>query len=153
MLRCPMSPPTTSAEWWLDSLNLFNCPKCKGLFKASVRGTKCLCPHCGQEVLIPATAGDMAVAGTGKRVLAEPPHTVPLDMKRLLQLRVWAAAVRDKDGLHAGSPQEVCQMAKTLCDLLDIRGNLHADNLREMVDGNVAMLVGLLVLSGAKWPR
>src|SRR5205085_3581113 len=128
-----------------------NCPKCKALFKGGAKGTRCSCPQCGIELRIPAPAGSTAVAGTGRTILAEPPHVVPLDTTRLLQLRVWAAAVRDKGGVHAGSPQEVSKMAKTLCDLLDMRGGIQADNVRNAVDGNVAMLVRLLVLSGARW--
>ena len=142
----------TPVEGLIDSLSLFNCPRCTTLFKTSARGAKCICPQCGVELRIPAPTGSTAVAGTGKTIVAEPLHVVPLDGARLHRLRVWAASVRDGEGIHAGGPAELARLAKTLCDLLDMRGGIQADNLRNAVDGNVAMLVGWLVLAGATGP-
>jgi hypothetical protein len=49
------------------------------------------------------------------------------------------------------SPAEAAALAKTLCDLLDMWAGLQAANTRRVVDGNVATLVGLLVLSEVAW--
>jgi hypothetical protein len=43
-------------------------------------------------------------------------------------------------------------VAKTLCDLLDARPGLQAKNARDALDGNLALLVGLLILSGVRAP-
>ncbi len=140
-------------EWWMDSLNLYNCPKCKAVLKVDAKGTNCLCPQCGLELRIPGPARATALGRTCKTNLAEPPHVVPLDPTRLLRLRAWATAVRDRSGTHSGEPEEVSKLGKTLCKLLDTHSGLQSDNVRNAVDGNVALLVGLLLLAGARWPE
>jgi hypothetical protein len=69
----------------------------------------------------------------------------------LARLRVWAAAVRDRRGWHADNPAEASALASSLCALLDVREHLQAGNSREIADRNVALLVGMIVLTGALW--
>ena len=144
---------SATAESWMDSLNLYNCPNCKTLLKSGAKGTICLCPQCGLELRIPGPARATALGRTWKTVLTEPPHVVPLEPTRLLHLRLWAAAVRDRSGTHSGETEEVSELGKTLCNLLNAQSGLQADNAQNTVDGNVALLVGLLLLAGARWPE
>jgi DNA-directed RNA polymerase subunit RPC12/RpoP len=136
---------------------LFSCPGCETLFQAPAPGQKCLCPRCGQKLLIPAVASAPAPTGTpdgqGKTILAAPARLIPFDPNRLVRLRVWAAAVRDREAPHAAAPSEAVGLAKMLCELLDARGRLQADNTRDATDVNIALLVGLLILAGLHGPQ
>jgi hypothetical protein len=93
------------------------------------------------------------VHGQGKTTLAERAPILLFDQKRLMQLRVWAAAVRDREGPHAGAPAEAARIAKTICELLDARGRFQAENTRDLTDINLALLVGLLILAGLHGPQ
>jgi hypothetical protein len=134
---------------------LFTCPACEVLFHAPAHGQKCYCPHCGQKLQVPALPGPpsppRASPEQGSTVLARSAH-FPIDPTSLLRLRVWGAAVRDRQGAHAKAPAEAVGLAKTLCDLLDARDHLQADNAREVLNGNVALLVGYLLLVGVNGP-
>jgi hypothetical protein len=135
---------------------LFSCPACETLFQASASGQKYLCPRCGQKLLIPAPPPGAGPSrdpdDQSKTILAEPARLVPFDPNRVLRLRVWAAAVRDREGAHA-APPEAARIAKMLCELLDARDRLQADNTREATDVNIALLVGLLILAGLHGPQ
>jgi hypothetical protein len=135
---------------------LFSCPACGTVLQAPAPGQKALCPRCGQKLLIPSPPGaepSREPDGQGKTILAEQAPLLPFDPNRLLRLRVWAAAVRDREGPHAAAPPEAALLAKVLCDLLDIRGQHQADKGREATDVNIALLVGLLILAGLQGPQ
>lgn len=133
---------------------LFTCPACATLFRAEPAGKPCLFPNarCRRPLRLPP-AGQAAtfVEPPGATALAVPARAVPLDHARLLRLRVWAADVRDGKGEFAAAPAEAAGLAKTLCHLLDRREGLRAHNARDELDGTVALLVGILVLSGVRW--
>jgi hypothetical protein len=135
---------------------LFSCPACQTLLQAPVPGQKVLCPRCGQKLLIPAPPPADGPGcdpdRQGKTLLAEAAPLIPFDANRLLRLRVWAAAVREREGAHAAAPPEAARLAKVLCDLLDLRGRLQTDKGREATDVNIALLVGLLILAGLQGP-
>jgi hypothetical protein len=67
---------------------------------------------------------------------------------RLLQLRVWAAEVRD-----SAATAEQARLARTLVNLLDLRPRLEAKNGLAALDSNVALFVGRLIVAGAAGPR
>jgi hypothetical protein len=69
----------------------------------------------------------------------------------LLQIRVWAAAVRDREAEYASIPAEATRLAKMVCELLDTRETTTAANARAAIDSSLAVLIGLLVLSGVSW--
>ena len=64
----------------------------------------------------------------------------------LLQLRVWAADVRDDRALAEG-PRS---LAATLCRLLDLRGRAEAQNLRASLDETASTLVEQLAAAGLR---
>jgi hypothetical protein len=78
-----------------------------------------------------------------------PPQIVPLSESMLKRLRVWGAAVRDREGEHANCQPETARLGKTLCDLISLREAFRADVAGD--DGPIVMMVGLLVLSGVQW--
>jgi hypothetical protein len=133
-----------------DFPNLFTCPACRGLLRISAPARKYGCPHCGQPFRLPQS--HTVLSSADRTALAEPLATVALDAERLTRLRVWAAAIRDREGDQQDARGEVVSLAKTLCELLDMRTGLQAQNARHALDGNVALLVGLLILSGVRSP-
>ena len=56
-------------------------------------------------------------------------------------------------GSRSFAPPEAADLARTLCELLDARENLQAENARDVVNGNIALLVGFLILAGVPAPR
>jgi hypothetical protein len=131
------------------------------LFQAPSKGAQVVCPNpkCAQRIRVPAASTPTRVGPeNAATVLAEPglknaqalpDHLLALDRTMLLRLRVWAAAIRDREAETAKAPEESQRLARTLCHLLDAREHLQADNARAGVDGTVALLVGMLVLAGA----
>ena len=154
--RCTMtmtaSPKTPRASGRSDSSSLFTCPRCKSLFQTSLCRTKCLCPGCGVELQLPLSVGQNTQTDVEKTATtATPSRPVALDPTRLLRLRVWAASVRNREGEHRREAVEVSALAKTLCALLDMHSGAQADNARTTLESNIALLVGMMVLSGARW--
>jgi hypothetical protein len=49
------------------------------------------------------------------------------------------------------TPAKASELAKTLCQILDTKPKMQAENAQEKAEDNVIALVGLLVLSGARW--
>jgi hypothetical protein len=77
---------------------------------------------------------------------------VHLDLATRARLRVWAAEVRDQHKDHAAVSSAACDLAKTLCSLLDIHESIQADNARDSNDTSIALVLGMLVLSGQRPP-
>jgi hypothetical protein len=77
---------------------------------------------------------------------------VRLDRATRARLRVWAAEVRDCLGEHGCASPATRDLARTLCAVLDVSGDIRAENAQQSADGSVALLLGLLVLQGTKPP-
>jgi hypothetical protein len=75
-----------------------------------------------------------------------PPPILPLSERMLKRLRVWGAAVRDREGEYANCQPETAQLGKALCTFIDMRETHPAGD-----EGSIVMMVGLLVLSGVQW--
>jgi hypothetical protein len=134
-------------------LSVFACPACSIVFQALPKTDEFLCPNgsCGQHMRRPPSGTTMVAYGhTTPTVIATPPSRLT-ERIRLLQIRVWAAAVRDREAEHASIPSEATRLAKMVCELLDAREATTAANARTAIDSSLAVLIGLLVLSGVSW--
>lgn len=137
----------------MSRTRLYTCPYCATLFQAQPEGKGYLCPNesCREKLWTPTSAHRETALMTSENTrLAIPARTIPLDTRRLLELRVWAARVRDREGEHAAVPLDAVAQATTLCKVIDQREKIQADNARQSQDTTIALLVGILVLMGVR---